>query len=99
MDKNEKLYINLLLTNIEKMDGASLIELHTSLKKFKTKNGFKPTIIGVTETWEEIEASMDYSLEGYTYIGKPIERNPGATRGHGGTGAWILSTIYNQYAR
>ena len=35
-------------------------------------------------------------LEAYTYIGKPIDILPQATRVHGGTGAWVKTTIPNQ---
>ena len=86
---------HIALANIEKMDMASLIELRVALGDLK-KHNITPTLICLCETWENIDAKSNHELQGYTYIGKPITRNPGATRDHGGTGAWILDSMFNQ---
>ena len=67
--------MSLTLSNIEKMDDSSLLELHVTLQQFK-KTGFVPTVIPVTQTWEIPEAHVTYGLPGYRYIGKPIEQPP-----------------------
>ena len=87
--------MSLALSNIEKMDDSSLLELHCALQQFK-KTGFVPTVIPVTETWEIPEAHATYELPGYRYIGKPIEQPPLATRGVGGTGIWIKEEFFPQ---
>jgi hypothetical protein len=86
---------HIAFANIEKMDQASLIELDTALRDL-AKHNIVPTLIGLSETWENVDAKVSHKLFGYTYIGKPIKRNPGATRDHGGTGAWILNSMFNQ---
>jgi hypothetical protein len=35
----------------------------------------------------------------YTWIGKPIQKNAGATRTHGGTGAWVRNKLLNRVSR
>jgi hypothetical protein len=88
-------FIKLAFANIENMDTASLLELDIALQELKTKH-ITPTFIGVAETWESLTAHKIYKLHGYTYIGKPIARNRTATRDHGGTGAWILNSMFSQ---
>ena len=88
--------IRLAFANIEKMDGASLLELSEALIELKDKYKFVPLLILLAETWENKDANMKYELAGYTYVGKPITRSPGATRDHGGTGAWIQDSIFPQ---
>jgi hypothetical protein len=73
----------------------SIIELHTALRTL-SKQHVIPTVSGLSETWESIATDSNYELPGYTYFGKPITRNPGATRDHGGTGAWVINSMYNQ---
>lgn len=85
----KKMSIRLALANIEKMDDASLLELHIALEELKIKHKFVPQLVLLSETWENKDAQKHYELPNYTYIGKPITRNPGSTRDHGGTGVWI----------
>ena len=88
--------IRLIFSNIEKMDDASLLELCIALEELKRTIKFVPQLVLLAETWESMVAQKKYVLPGYTYVGKPIERNPKATRDHGGTGVWILDSIYSQ---
>ncbi len=88
--------MRLTFANIEKMNDVSLLELDTAPQNLKASHRMTPILIGLAETWESISAHKAYKLPGYTYIGKPIKRNPGATRDHGGTGAWILDSIFDQ---
>ena len=92
----KRMFIRLAFTNIEKMDEASLLELHAALKELKERYKFVPTLILLAETWESMNAHKEYGLQGYTYIGKPIARNPGTTRDHGGTGVWVRNSIFSQ---
>ena len=78
------------------MDDASLLELHVALRELEAKQNFVPQLILLTETWENIDEQKEHELLGYTYVGKPVERVPGATRDHGGTGVWILNSIFSQ---
>ena len=88
--------ISLILANIEDMNAASLIELQYALTTMNNHNGFSPSIILLTETWECKLSRAEPTLKGYTYRGKPIDKLPQATRGHGGTGMWIKNAIANQ---
>ena len=88
--------ISLILANIEDMNTASLIELQYALTTMNNKNGFSPSLILLTETWECKLSRTEPQLKGYRYIGKPIDRLPQATRAHGGTGVWVKTTIANQ---
>lgn len=92
----KQINISLAYANIEDMNKASLTELQHALTTLKNRNGFSPTMILLTETWECKLACTQYQLDGYTYTGKPIDRLPQATRAHGGTGAWIKTSIANQ---
>ena len=97
--KASQVRLHLALANIEKMDDASLVELQMALHTMDAKNGFRPALIGLTETWEGILSNTDYSLEGYSYIGKPIERAPSATRNHGGTAFWVADSMVGQCSK
>ena len=79
--------MRLTFANIEKMNDVSLLELDTAPQNLKASHRMTPILIGLAETWESISAHKAYKLPGYTYRGKPIKRNPAATRDHGGTGA------------
>jgi hypothetical protein len=90
-------FIKLAFTNIENMDMTSLLELQIALQELKAKDLIDfPTLIGVAETWESLTSQKVYKLHGYTYIGKPIARNRNAKRDHGGTGAWIINSMFSQ---
>ena len=56
------------------MNTASLIELQYALTTMNNHNGFSPSIILLTETWECRLSRAEPTLKGYTYIGEPIDK-------------------------
>ena len=75
------------------------MELQIAIVNMDNKSNYRPDIIGLTETWENAHEKADYLLEGYSYIGNPIERRAGTNRDTGGTGIWIADSMANQCSR
>jgi hypothetical protein len=92
--KNSYHHLHLAYANMEGMNGK---EEEILRETDRLEN--MPDIIAATETWEDIEATGPKSMEGYTWIGNPIEKNPGATRNHGGTGAWVRNKVLNRVSK